>query len=124
MIVAGWPLTRSGLPDDVGVGAVAVLPDAVAEHHDPLGAFAIVGRGEVAAEQRRLAEQPERVGRDERPAGLLGEPAIVGDVEAREGEARQAVEDARLGAQVLKVRRTRGRRRCASVSEARSEPSM
>jgi len=78
--------------DDGWVAAIAVLPDTVAEDHHCGGAGTILLRAEVAAEQRLLADQPERVGRHIRTLESLGCASFIADVHrlaAVRGERRQ-----------------------------------
>ena len=53
-MVAGLPVDAQDPAEDVRIAAVAVLPEAVADDRDRLGAGSLVAGREVAAEERRL----------------------------------------------------------------------
>ena len=80
MTVAGDVVDLDRPADDGRIAAVAVLPDPVAENDDRRRAWPIVFRQEVAPEQRPLANQLERVGRDVWTLKPLGRPALVAHV--------------------------------------------
>ncbi len=66
--------------EHVRIGAIAVLPEGIADDDDRFGALALVGGREVAAEQSRLPEQAERVGGDPGAARLFRQRAGIADV--------------------------------------------
>lgn len=55
---------RDGLAEDVGVGAEARLPEAVAQHRNPRRARGVLAGRERATEDRLPPQQVEGVGRD------------------------------------------------------------
>ena len=103
MMVAGWPLTRRVRPMHVRIEIEAVLPDLVADDDDRLGAAPFVGGDEGAAEDRRLSQHVEMVGRDPGALRLLGRRMVVADVDRAERVGGDAGERLRLRAPVLEI---------------------
>jgi hypothetical protein len=89
--------------EDRRVGAVAQLPDAVAEDRDGRRSRLVVLREEIAAQERPLPDQSEGVGRDVRPLVTLGHAPFVAHVHRRAVERRQPAEALLRLAQVLEI---------------------
>ena len=99
----GLPVHAQDAPEHAAIRAVPVLPDAVADDDDALGAPRVLAGREVTAEERLLSEHLERVGREIRAARLLGEPAIVREVHAGVRESRDPGERPALRAPFLEL---------------------
>ena len=91
------------LAENRRVAAVAVLPDRVAEDDDGRRFRTVFPGSKVAAQERWLTQQLERVRRDARTGESFGGAAGLADVHRRRREDRHALKRVRLGAPVLEI---------------------
>ena len=89
--------------EHVRIAAVPVLPEGVADNRDGFGAFAFVAGREITAEEWRLLQQAERIGRDPGAARLLRQRAVVADVHGAVSKRRKPRERVACLAPILQL---------------------
>src|SRR5262245_34911563 len=98
---APLPRHRDRATDNVGIAAVATLPEGMADHHDSLS-HGVISRGEGAADDWLNAQHREEAGRHA-PADHELRTTVAGEVRERERGSRHVGERPVHGAPIAIV---------------------